>query len=707
MNNYFKPSALEYTKLVSVVYAVVLMSFGIIFPIAEALKDQWLKTVYNTVFLTFNLTLSSIFLVYLLVFILKKEAKNNFFTEAFNKLKNCFPTISSKISGRRNSLGIYRQNYENRLNSNRSYLLSGNSSNGHQSSIDKSADEINVLKPRVSKRESFSSTSFGGIDLGHITPKDKDAESCPDSDLYFQSREIEPATDIPKLSGRMMHRSSICATIQENSAESVNSDESLFPLPTALKHRQVQNQEQPQTELPGKVNDLTWIDADSFGSVFTHHGSNLFLRFGALAELHQALKEVCDSDLLHAAAKYLMPFVLEYSLIAVGSISCFLYFGGIESESMVSRAKRNLIRVFSLAPSDFDKYKQVMQTEGEEINVHSETKVRFSNSVVDKVPIEKNVIHPGINPTSNSRRRNSEAFTNFMLNHDQNPLQKSHLGMFAGVVVMCLTVVACVVFLFSFLQENRFRAEIIFYSTDIIIHSVLLIACICAFVLMKNLAFVSKPVSTDDVLLLIAAFGSLTYEIVNASALFSALTSPNEYSVINAKDYVAHAVEVLSVNKTFEVSHPKHLNSSSLQADDSQTMLDVDYGYIIQDRLQLTSASIGMFQTAIQTLLIFVSLRRYPISVEDAHEMPGRGTIAFLIVGNLSVWVLRTALCKNLQMPVQTVFYGEAPWLLLMNIHLPMLLFFRFHSSVCFADIWKVAYQLLTRPEKQNIVENH
>lgn len=38
-------------------------------------------------------------------------------------------------------------------------------------------------------------------------------------------------------------------------------------------------------------------------------------------------------------------------------------------------------------------------------------------------------------------------------------------------------------------------------------------------------------------------------------------------------------------------------------------------------------------------------------------------------------------------------FYGSGAWLLLTNINLPLLLFFRFHSSICFADVWTVAYK--------------
>jgi len=36
--------------------------------------------------------------------------------------------------------------------------------------------------------------------------------------------------------------------------------------------------------------------------------------------------------------------------------------------------------------------------------------------------------------------------------------------------------------------------------------------------------------------------------------------------------------------------------------------------------------------------------------------------------------------------------YGSITWLLLVNVSLPLLLFYRFHSSVSFADAWHVAY---------------
>lgn len=72
--------------------------------------------------------------------------------------------------------------------------------------------------------------------------------------------------------------------------------------------------------------------------------------------------------------------------------------------------------------------------------------------------------------------------------------------------------------------------------------------------------------------------------------------------------------------------------------------------------------------------------------------MPGRGVITFLIVANVTVWICRTALVKALSAETMIKYYTTLPWLLLANINLPLLLFYRFHSSFCLADIWHSAY---------------
>ena len=42
--------------------------------------------------------------------------------------------------------------------------------------------------------------------------------------------------------------------------------------------------------------------------------------------------------------------------------------------------------------------------------------------------------------------------------------------------------------------------------------------------------------------------------------------------------------------------------------------------------------------------------------------------------------------------PAEILRNSSLTWLLLMNISLPLLLFYHFHASICLADVWHVAY---------------
>ena len=66
--------------------------------------------------------------------------------------------------------------------------------------------------------------------------------------------------------------------------------------------------------------------------------------------------------------------------------------------------------------------------------------------------------------------------------------------------------------------------------------------------------------------------------------------------------------------------------------------------------------------------------------------------MTFLIVANVTVWICRTAIVKAIEADTMVGYYSLLPWLLLNNINLPLLLFYRFHSSFCLADIWHSAY---------------
>ena len=57
-------------------------------------------------------------------------------------------------------------------------------------------------------------------------------------------------------------------------------------------------------------------------------------------------------------------------------------------------------------------------------------------------------------------------------------------------------------------------------------------------------------------------------------------------------------------------------------------------------------------------------------------------------------------------MGIQEDFYGTLAWLFILNMNLPLQLFFFFHSSVCFADIWSMAYKPV-EPVFQHVSHSH
>lgn len=220
-------------------------------------------------------------------------------------------------------------------------------------------------------------------------------------------------------------------------------------------------------------------------------------------------------------------------------------------------------------------------------------------------------------------------------------LNKSHCGVFLGSLLFAGIIVT--IMMFYLFQDDVAAPTVIYLTADIVLHSCLLIGCFLALFRIRSLAFVAKPMSVDDALLVIAMCGAVIYELLIILATGATIDEENEM------DYPG-------------------------------------------DPLRLASSLISAVETLVQAMLILCAVRRYPSSEEHVRTMPGRGTFTTLILGNISVWVLRTALAKTVGATTISEFYGDVAWLLLANVNLPLLLFYRFHCSVCFADVWHVAY---------------
>ena len=208
--------------------------------------------------------------------------------------------------------------------------------------------------------------------------------------------------------------------------------------------------------------------------------------------------------MLSSVSPYLYPFVLEYSLIAMGTLVAM----------SASITKRN------------DGERSVVRGLSNLFRVH----------VLDSGPRDDGVEQ----------------------HHDGGVvLMKSHRGLFLGVLLLAVSIVSIITFFFVEEYNSDDQALVIFLSTDMILHGVMLFAAVLALVRLNGLSYVNKPTSVDDVLLLISMSGSILYEL----------------SVIMASgDYIRR--QRFDVNWTHEVLR---LSGSMLAA--TQTLVQVRFAF--------------------------------------------------------------------------------------------------------------------------------
>lgn len=99
-------------------------------------------------------------------------------------------------------------------------------------------------------------------------------------------------------------------------------------------------------------------------------------------------------------------------------------------------------------------------------------------------------------------------------------------------------------------------------------------------------------------------------------------------------------------------------------------------------------------QVLIQTPFIIDGLRRCSNTKKLRELKPGRELVTFLIVSNVALWITQTFEIKSRGLKdFRYEFYGKFLWTIVGHATMPLMMFYRFHSSVCLVDIWKLAYE--------------
>jgi hypothetical protein len=117
--------------------------------------------------------------------------------------------------------------------------------------------------------------------------------------------------------------------------------------------------------------------------------------------------------------------------------------------------------------------------------------------------------------------------------------------------------------------------------------------------------------------------------------------------------------------------------------------------WTILSGLLLLVHSLRLVQMCLQTGLLLIAGK---LKIEDSTlhtRKPGKQVITFLLVANAALFLMNTFEAQKAGISPEIVhFYGLQSWALLVRGCAPLTIFYRFHSSVCFAEVWKHSYNV-------------
>ncbi|KAA3672480.1 uncharacterized protein DEA37_0004504 [Paragonimus westermani] len=112
--------------------------------------------------------------------------------------------------------------------------------------------------------------------------------------------------------------------------------------------------------------------------------------------------------------------------------------------------------------------------------------------------------------------------------------------------------------------------------------------------------------------------------------------------------------------------------------------------------LYMGKSALEIVQVLAQFFFIIEASRRGPCCFNQAAIKPGRSTIVFLLIANLALWLVNTFETRHTeqQLILYKHYFGLRTWSIITCCFIPLIIFFRFHSTVCLAQIWSSLYKL-------------
>lgn len=215
-------------------------------------------------------------------------------------------------------------------------------------------------------------------------------------------------------------------------------------------------------------------------------------------------------------------------------------------------------------------------------------------------------------------------------------------GLFVGLLFMVFTIISMLIFFTKIRSRRNYEALWIFYASDAALYTVSIAAVVIATIRVRKLYYVPGQhdiVLLDDILLIVGLLGQLMFCV---------------FSIVP-------------------------LNNGSLTA-----------------TLLVVTSILRMIEVLLQTIFIFFGQRLATLGTAALRDdKPGRELVTFLLLTNLSMFLINTFETQKAGAnPLMHEFYGKGIWTVIVHSTTPLSIFYRFHSTVCLAEIWKQAYRV-------------
>ncbi|KAL6724690.1 hypothetical protein Aduo_019554 [Ancylostoma duodenale] len=215
----------------------------------------------------------------------------------------------------------------------------------------------------------------------------------------------------------------------------------------------------------------------------------------------------------------------------------------------------------------------------------------------------------------------------------------SSAGLFTGIIFLIAAFVSMGVYTVFDELRNSKRAQLVFGIGDLCMFCMTLVACLFGLWRMRALQYRlhAHGEVIDEILLIIGLVGEIVYCVIGLDIFVTNRRTQTDRSLLPAFVFVVRLVQVL-----------------------------------------------------VQAAFILITSRLRCLSPYAIKYKPGKQIITFLLVANATLFVFHTY--EGMKSSFGMTEYGGTTYTNLIYAVAPLLVFYRFHSSACLAEIWKHTY---------------